>query len=215
MGVMTATTVVTIEAPTSTALYLPIIMRDYTSSPLPPRPDLIVTDIVVSASAGGDYTVQATVRNQSAVPVTYGNNFYVNMYVDPAEPFTGAQLPDPDIQPAIRWGVQGSWFGAGQSRVLTANCQVVAGNQFACTWYDGGYSSVSLGADSEHRFYAWADAFDINPADSVVGTVDETNENNNFSGPVSVPIAGLGGSLGPAGELPSSPALQPTPTNVP
>jgi uncharacterized repeat protein (TIGR01451 family) len=215
LGVMTATTLVTIEAPTSTALYLPIIMKNYTSLPLPPKPDLVVANISVDSSGPGDYTVQATVRNQSVVPVTYGNNFYVNVYVDPAEPFTGAQLPDPDIPPAIRWGVQGSWFGAGQSRVLTANCQVLAGNQLACTWYDGGHSSVPLGAGSEHRFYAWADAFDINPADAVVGTVDETDENNNYSGPLSVPIAGLGGSLAPAGELPPWPAPQPTPTNVP
>jgi uncharacterized repeat protein (TIGR01451 family) len=215
LGIMTATTVVTVEAPSHMALYLPLIVKNYASSPPPPRPDLVVTDIFVNASVSGDYTVQATVRNQSAVPVTYGNNFYVNVYVDPAEPFTGVQLPDQDIQPAISWGVQGSWFGAGQSRVLTANCQVVGGNQFACTWYDGGYSSVTLGEGAEHKFYAWADAFDINPADAVVGTVDESDENNNYSGPVGVSIAGVVGGLAPASEPPSSPAWQPTPTNVP
>jgi PKD repeat protein len=216
VSVMTATIQVLItEAPSGLTVYLPIIMKDYTSPPPPPpRPDLVVTELFVNSGAGGDYTVQATVRNQSSVPVAFGNNFYVNVYLDPPEPFTPGQLPDPGITPAVRWGVQGSWFGAGQSRVLTANCLVSAG-QFVCTWYDGGYSAVPIGGVSPHRFYGWADPYDLNPSDPVVGTVDESDENNNYSALLEMPIAGLGGDVAPQFQPTDSPGPRPTPTNTP
>jgi PKD repeat protein len=216
VSVMTATIEITItEAPAGLAVYLPIVMKNYTPPPPPsPRPDLVVTELFASSTAAGDYTVQATVRNQSSAPVAFGNNFYVNVYLDPPEPFTPGQLPDPGITPAVRWGVQASWFGAGQSSVLTANCRV-SGSQFVCTWYDGGTSAVPLSGVSPHHFYAWADVYDVNPADLVVGTVDESNEDNNYSVRLEVPIAGLGGSAAPGVEPPGSPGPQPTPTNVP
>jgi uncharacterized repeat protein (TIGR01451 family) len=214
LGSLTATTVVSVtEGAPSFAVYLPLVMKSFTAPPPPaPRPDLVVTSFSVSPNGSGGYTVQATVRNQSSVPVAYGNNFYVNVYADPPEPFTNTQIPDQNLRAAVRWGAQGSWFGAGQSRTLTASCQVLAGNQLECSWYDGGQSRVYLNPGTQHRFYAWADPYDISPADSVVGTVDESNEDNNYSSVVPVTITAVQGSEAVPGAPSDSPGPQPTPT---
>jgi hypothetical protein len=163
-------------------------------------------------SGTDQYTVSVTVRNQSAIAVPFGNNFYVAVYVDPTEPFTGTQLPAAGATPIIQWGVQGSWYGANQSRTSTATC-TVSGSQISCV-SDGITRNANLGANP-HRFYAWADPYDINPADSVVGTVDESNENNNYSTPLIGTLSGLGGSVAPLSVPPPPPGPQPTPTNAP
>ena len=79
---------------------------------MPPAPDLAVDSITLTHNQGGGYTVKVTVRNQSSIPVTYGNNFHVTVYVDPAQPPTCAN--NPTLTPDIEWGVQGFWLGAGQ-----------------------------------------------------------------------------------------------------
>jgi hypothetical protein len=130
----------TIEEPT-TDLYLPIVVKLFSDSTTPPPnlPDMVIDSIVLIPKSGNTYTVQVTARNQAATPVTFGNNFYVNLYLDGN--FTN---------PAITWGVQASWFGAGQSRVLTQDYTFTSG---------------------PHTLRAWADPFN---------TVVEGNENNNI-----------------------------------
>ena len=73
-------------------------------------PDLIVTDITVtpaSPAAGQSVTVQVTVRNQGSQPVAYGNNFYVDFYVD--------LVPQSMMVGDLSWGAQGAWFGVGEA----------------------------------------------------------------------------------------------------
>ncbi len=83
-------------------VYLPIVLKNYT--PPPPRPDLIISNMTVT----GDGTLMVTVQNQSTVPVSFGNNFHVNVY-------RTSNLNSP----LVSWGVQGGWMGAGQSRTFT------------------------------------------------------------------------------------------------
>ncbi|HSH01397.1 MAG TPA: choice-of-anchor Q domain-containing protein [Anaerolineae bacterium] len=66
--------------------------------------DLVVTDIVIIPN-GSNHIVQVTVRNQGTQSVPYGNNFYLDFYVDRA--------PQPFVSGDIFWGVQGSDFPAG------------------------------------------------------------------------------------------------------
>jgi hypothetical protein len=156
-------------------VYLPIILRNYTPGVIIPRPDLVVTNITVTPNGGGDYTVQVTVLNQSAVPVTYGNNFHVHVY-----------LNGDYSNHVISWGLQGSWFGAGQSRVLTTN-----------------YTFPGSGT---YSLNAWADPFNV--------VIESDDSNNTFTLP-GVVISGLAGEVAPQSDslLPSGPL--PTPTLTP
>jgi uncharacterized repeat protein (TIGR01451 family) len=216
---LTATTTVSIVDQTvgGGGIYLPIIMRDYVPpvgpTPPPPRPDLVVTNLSMVPSGTNQYTVSVTVRNQSGTAVTFGNNFYVTVYVDPTEPFTGTQLPAASAIPIIQWGVQGSWYGAGQSHISEAAC-TVSGSQLTCI-SDGITRVANLGANP-HRFYAWADPYETTPANPGVGTVDESNEDNNYSAPFIGALSGLGGNnVAPLSQPPLPPGPQPTPTIVP
>lgn len=120
-------------------VYLPLVMKNFqavtpptptptptptgtpptpTPTPTPgPRsgPDLVVTAITVvpaSPQAGQPATVFVTVKNQGDRPVTFGNNFYVDFYVD--------RVPEPLLLGDLAWGVQGSDFGVGQSQTYSA-----------------------------------------------------------------------------------------------
>jgi subtilase family serine protease len=100
---------------------------------------MVITDItLVPTGVSRNYEVQVTVRNQGSLAVTYGNNFHVTAY-----------LNGNFNSPIITWGVQGSWFGVGQSRVLT-----------------GTYVFPSTGSNDVS---AWADPW------NVVSEEDETN----------------------------------------
>jgi len=182
-----------------------------TPTPTPPKPDLVVTDLSVRPNGTGQYTVSVTVRNQSATAVAFGNNFYVTVYVDPTEGFTSTQLPA-GATPIIQWGVQGSWYGAGQSHISEAAC-TFSGSQLTCI-ADGYTGSANLGAGT-HSFYAWADPYETTPANPGVGTVDESNENNNYFGPSAGTMSGLGGNVAPLSGRPLRPGPQPTPTIMP
>jgi uncharacterized repeat protein (TIGR01451 family) len=116
--------------------YLPLILK--TEAPLP-LPDMVIDEISVLNCVNNTCTVRVVARNQSAIPVTFGNNFYVNVYLDGNLDF-----------PAIGFGVQASWFGAGQSRVLEQSFTFASG---------------------PHSLRAWADAFN---------TVVEADETNNI-----------------------------------
>jgi len=107
----------------------------------------VVTDISVVPNppeAGQSATVYVTVKNQGNQAVPYGNNFYVDFYVD--------REPAPLIRGDIDWGVQGLWFGAGESRTL-----------------NGSYTFT----EGTHQLWGQADTDN---------TVVETNENNNVLG---------------------------------
>jgi subtilase family serine protease len=72
--------------------------------------DLIVTDIQVSPAtpaAGEEATVSVTIKNQGDVDVPFGNNFYLDFYVD--------REPLPFLIGDIQWGVQGVLLEAGAS----------------------------------------------------------------------------------------------------
>jgi uncharacterized repeat protein (TIGR01451 family) len=218
---LTATTSVDIVASAAGNVYLPIIMKDYVPpvgpTPTPPKPDLVVTNLSVVPNGTNQYVVTVTVRNQSATAVTFGNNFYVTVYADPTEPFTGTQLPAASATPIIQWGVQASWYGAGQSHTSEATCTVSGspGSQVITCVSDGFSRAVSLRASPPHSFYAWADPYETIPANPGVGTVDESNENNNYFTLSVGALSGLGGNIVPLSGSPLRPGPQPTPTNVP
>ncbi len=155
-------------------IYLPILTKNFTQPQPPQLPDLVVTDISLTPNANGSYRVQVTALNQSATPVTFGNNFYVNLYLD-----------GNFSTPAIVWGVQASWFGAWQSRILTADYTFTPGT---------------------HSLHAWADAFN---------TVVELNEANNILTRSGVVFAALPEGVAPqdSSTAPSGPL--PTPTVTP
>jgi len=216
VNVVPATTTVTIIE--ALELYLPIIFKDYApppepstatptstsppptatptstsppptatptpTSPSPTGPDLVVTDISVVPNppeAGQSAMVYVTVRNQGNQAVPYGNNFYVDFYVD--------HEPAPLLRGDIDWGVQGSWFGTGESRTL-----------------DGSYTFT----EGTHQLWGQADTDN---------TVVETNENNNVLGPVILDVTSLGGGEVPTGPViiptPGAGSPRPTPSPAP
>ncbi len=170
VGLLTATTDVTIiDAPAGSGVYLPIILRNFTS-PLPtPNPDLVVRDIELNRISGNNYAVRVTACNQSSVPVTFGNNFYVNAY------FGGDYGT-----PIIIWGVQGSWFGAGECVVLEAD-------------YVFSSSGVLRG---------WADPFNT--------VLESNEDNNTFDVDVAISGTGSGVLSQDEQSLPSGPLPTPT-----
>ncbi|MEJ2735023.1 MAG: CARDB domain-containing protein, partial [Anaerolineae bacterium] len=86
------------------------------SPEIPPLPDLIVDKIeVVPATpfVGQVVTIKVTIKNPNAYDVTPGNNFYSDLYVDPA--VVPIQLGQDGVH---FWGCQATWVPAGGSRVL-------------------------------------------------------------------------------------------------
>ncbi|MEM7028594.1 MAG: NEW3 domain-containing protein [Chloroflexota bacterium] len=115
------------------SIYLPVVMKNAsadTSTPTPtptptvtptatPAPvsgvDLVVTDLTLIPSSpisGQQVTVQVTIRNQGNVNVSFGNNFFVDFYVNLTD-------PDPTFAGDIFWSVQGVELSAGASKTLT------------------------------------------------------------------------------------------------
>ncbi len=170
-GQLTATTLVTIvEAPAGVSIYLPLILKNFTPPPPPPpRPDLVVANIELIPISGNSYTVRVTACNQSSTPVTFGNNFYVNAY------FSGDYGT-----PIIIWGVQASWFGAGQCVVLESDY----------TFSDSG------------TLRAWADAYNT--------VVEANEDNNTRDIDVGWHRLGSGLPLQGSQSLPSGPQPTPT-----
>jgi len=101
------------EAPTY-VVYLPLVMRVYTSN----APDLLVTDVMAEPQ-GAEYLISVTVENQGAQPVAYGNNFYVDLYVD--------RQPAPLLPGDVSWGAQGDWFDVGASHTFTGLVTLAVG----------------------------------------------------------------------------------------
>ena len=150
-------------------IYLPLIVKNYAGEPPPGNyPDLIVSDIALTQISGNTYRVQVTARNQSATAVTYGNNFHVNVYLD-----------GDYSSPIITWGVQGSYFGAGQSVVLEQDYTLSSG---------------------PHTLRGWADPY------NVVVESDETNNTRDEGVTISGSAANVGAQdnrLGSSGPQPT------------
>ncbi|MCL4263510.1 MAG: right-handed parallel beta-helix repeat-containing protein [Anaerolineae bacterium] len=125
------------EDETPPTIYLPIILRPGGTPPPPPTPtptstpvtptptatpcapptniDLIVTQIQVVPAApisGQPATVYVTIRNQGSQNVPFGNNFFLDFYVD--------RVPQPYLVGDIAWGIQGADLTAGTSRTYEA-----------------------------------------------------------------------------------------------
>jgi len=110
VSTVTETTVVTITEGPTYYTYLPLIVRSFESRE---GPDLVVTNLTItpaSPASGQSVTVRVTVRNQGSQPVPYGNNFYVDFYVNRA--------PQLVMVGDLSWGAQGAWFGAGETHVF-------------------------------------------------------------------------------------------------
>jgi hypothetical protein len=112
-GGATASTVVSITEP-SYVVYLPLILRAYTSD----APDLVVTSLT-AVQQDTAYLISVTVQNQGSQPVEYGNNFFVDLYVD--------RQPEPLLIGDVSWGAQGAWFGVGDSYTFTTTTTFTAG----------------------------------------------------------------------------------------
>jgi hypothetical protein len=113
-GGATDTHAIVIIEQTTHRVHLPLVMLNYEApSPPPDGPDLVITGITVQTpiTAGEPATVQVTVENQGNQPVPFGNNFYVDLYVD--------RQPGWLLIGDVEWGVQGTWFGVGDAVVLT------------------------------------------------------------------------------------------------
>lgn len=121
--------------PSQPTIYLPVIMKPGSSGPNPTATpvtptsapptatpclpttnvDLVVTQIQVVPgvpASGVEATVNVTIRNQGSTDVSFGNNFFVDFYVN--------RVPQPYLVGDIVWGVQGSDLTAGTSRTYSA-----------------------------------------------------------------------------------------------
>jgi uncharacterized repeat protein (TIGR01451 family) len=140
VSLLTATTVIIIERPLISNVYLPIILKNFTPPPPPPpRPDLVVANVELVPISGNSYTVRVTACNQSTIPVAFGNNFYVNAY------FSGDYGT-----PIIIWGVQGSWFGAAQCVVLESDYTFSSSGTLRA-WADAYNTVVEADEDNNTR----------------------------------------------------------------
>ncbi len=95
-----------------------------TPTPIPPGPDLVVTDLTIipiSPSAGVDAEIIVTVQNQGNQPVTPGNNFFIDFYIN--------TVPVPYSPGIFFWGAQGSQFGVGESRSFSQDFSFTAGTK--------------------------------------------------------------------------------------
>jgi hypothetical protein len=85
---------------------------------IPPLPDLIVAKIEVVPSSpiiGQETIIKVTIKNQGTVDVAPGNNFWSDLYVDPAEqPISLGQ------DGVAEWPCQAVWVPAGGSHTLVA-----------------------------------------------------------------------------------------------
>jgi uncharacterized membrane protein len=109
----TAVNTTTVVAEVAYLVYMPLVMR---VQELGDGPDLVVTGITVSSpspKAGDPVTVRVSVQNQGNQPIAYGNNFWVDLYIN--------REPRPSNAGELSWGAQGAWFGVGETYIFTAS----------------------------------------------------------------------------------------------
>jgi hypothetical protein len=151
--------------PTATAAVPP---PGYTeASPRSPDalPDLIVTDIRVSPESpyvNGSATVYVTILNQGTADVELGNNFFLDLYINP----TTDDLRG--IPGDYWWDVQGHWLKVG----LPVEFQTSVSGVFTDT------ASYDL----------WAQVDRAELPDYPLGFVTESREDNNVLGPEVVDV---------------------------
>lgn len=94
-------------------LYLPVVFRNYAAAP-----DLIVSSLVVTSTG-----VQVVIKNQGDAPVTQviSNEFWVDLYVNPAPPPTGVNQiwKDGRSTHGIVWGVRDTALPLAPGGTLT------------------------------------------------------------------------------------------------
>ena len=116
--------------------FIPIIA---TPTPIPPGPDLVVTDLTIipiSPTAGQTAEVIVTIQNQGNQPVTPGNNFFIDFYIN--------TVPVPFSPGVFFWGAQGSQFGVGESRSFSQDYSFTAGTHNLYIQVDTDQSVVEI-----------------------------------------------------------------------
>jgi hypothetical protein len=183
--------------PPGTPTPTPTIPPFVTPTPIPCTAtgvDLIVTQIQVVPNppvAGQPASVFVTIRNQGSQDVAFGNNFYLDFYVD--------RVPSPLVIGDRYAGIQGADMTAGSSHTYLMDLSHPDIPNPTYTFTSG-----------SHQLYAQVDTDN---------TVDECPlENNNILGPVVISVAGLGqdGQAEATPERPDSsgPRLTPTPESL-
>jgi hypothetical protein len=128
---------------------------------------LIVTDIQVVPNppvVGQPAAIYVTIKNQGTVNVPYGNNFYVDFYVD--------RVPLPLLLGERYAGIQGSDMTAGSSHTYLMNLS-----------YPNVPNPTYIFSAGSHLLYAQVDT------DNSVNECP--HENNNIFGPVAISTSGL------------------------
>ncbi|MBU0492901.1 MAG: hypothetical protein KKB13_13725 [Chloroflexi bacterium] len=151
--------------PTPTAVPLPPGLQPTPTSNDEPsdQPNLIVESIEtipVNPFVNVTCTIKVTIKNESAVPLGFANNFYTDLYVNPQSTNLSGKRGD------VFWGVQGFYMGAGQSYVMTT------------TWVFTDVVAQNL----------WAQVDTPTPPDFPRGDVIERNEDDNILGPTYVRV---------------------------
>lgn len=106
-----------------------------TPTPVPDGPDLVIQDVTLVPSQpapGQPVIIYVTAQNVGNQPVTAGNNFYIDLYVD--------RLPAPMLNGDISWGAQGVAFGPGDSV-----------NFSAVYTFSGGSHTIYVQADTDNN----------------------------------------------------------------
>ncbi|MCP4543569.1 MAG: DUF4397 domain-containing protein [Chloroflexi bacterium] len=160
--------------PSANSIYLPLILKSSSSSPLPivTAPDLVVGQII---AASGNITV--VVQNQGNAPVT--DEFWVDAYINPDPPPTAVnQSWDTLGAEGLTWAIDTSVLPIQPGQTLT----LIIGDVYY--WPD--LSSVTLPLSEGTPVYAQVDSMN---AYETYGAVLESHEiageaYNNISGPV-------------------------------
>ncbi len=159
-------------------VYLPLILRGFTSGP-----DLVIDSL--SAGSGGPEVV---IRNAGNAPVV--DAFWVDVYFNPTET-PGLNKTWPMIAPA------GAVWGVTQTLAPDEELTLTVGGAY----YDAGRSSASFPAGAQ--VYGYVDS--VNQATNYGGVL-EIDETNNLAGPVAS-TAEVAGPLGAAADALSAAGL--------
>ena len=152
-GPVVATTVVTVSL-AQVKVFLPLVVQPSTPA------NLVVTGIAVTpglACGRLAATVCVTVANTGGRHLPYGNNFFVDLYIN--------HSPVPGDYWDRWWGAQASLFGAGESYTFCTDDDADDGE---------GDDHLVFGSAGEVNLYAHVDTLD---------NVAEGNESDNVRGP--------------------------------
>jgi uncharacterized repeat protein (TIGR01451 family) len=176
----TASTNHTVYTATATAVYLPIIIKNYVS-----LPNLTTSISVNNAVNPPVVTVIVTNNGNTAV----SEPFWVDLYVDPSTPpnnLTGRDRRWQQVSTVgMAWPVTTALASNGGSVTLTTN-----------SGFDSDQTNwVALSAGT-HNFYTFADSYDNDdPQGDIYVEVPESNETDNHSSRTGISISGAGFDL--------------------